>query len=240
MFCSCLVSTLSPSNYPKLDTPPPTDSSEVQQWIQQVQASGIEIPNIPPTVPGGCPANVNQASNSSVCWWTCGGCTRESDVTTCPQKYSWGLTYDDGPAPYTPDLLNYLDQVDLKATFFVVGSRAISFPPLLQKEYLDGHQIGVHTWSHTALTTQTTEEIIAELGWTKKVIKDVLGVTPTTMRPPYGDIESVFFSLNHFSSSGLTGLMVNSTQRPCARHLQGHGPHPDYMDTPLRKRHFRY
>jgi hypothetical protein len=39
------------------------------------------------------------------------------------------------------------------------------------------------------LTTQTNEEIIAELGWSKKVIKDVLGVTPNMMRPPYGDID---------------------------------------------------
>jgi len=35
----------------------------------------------------------------------------------------------------------------------------------------------------------SNEEIIAELGWSKKVIKDVLGVTPNIMRPPYGDID---------------------------------------------------
>ena len=39
-----------------------------------------------------------------------------------------------------------------------------------------------------ALTTLTNEQIVAELGWSRKVIKDVLGVTPTTMRPPFGDI----------------------------------------------------
>lgn len=37
-----------------------------------------------------------------------------------------------------------------------------------------------------ARTTLTNEEIIAELGWSKEVIKAVIGVTPTTMRPPYG------------------------------------------------------
>ena len=195
-----------PSNYPALDLAPPTDSPQVQQWIQEVLATGVDIPDIPPNVAGGCPANPTVASNTSVCWWTCGGCTRETDVVDCPQKDTWGLTYDDGPAPYTPDLLNYLDQVNLKATFFVVGSRGISFPALLQEEYLAGHQIGVHTWSHTALTTQTNEQIIAEFGWTKKIIKDVLGVTPTTMRPPYGDIESVFFFTVSFS-----GLTDNST-----------------------------
>lgn len=30
---------------------------------------------------------------------------------------------------------------------------------------------------------------MAELGWARKAIKDVLGVTPTLMRPPYGDID---------------------------------------------------
>jgi peptidoglycan/xylan/chitin deacetylase (PgdA/CDA1 family) len=34
----------------------------------------------------------------------------------------------------------------------------------------------------------TNEQIVAELGWTRKAIQSVLGVTPTTMRPPYGDI----------------------------------------------------
>ncbi|KAI0052911.1 carbohydrate esterase family 4 protein [Auriscalpium vulgare] len=183
------IATLAPANYPPLDKPPPTDSPQVLQWIQDVQNSGVTIPSFTPTVAGGCPANPAAVSDSTRCWWTCGGCTRKTDITTCPDKMTWGLTYDDGPAPYTPDLLNYLEQAKLKSTFFVVGSRAISYPALLQQEYLAGHQIAVHTWSHPSLTTLTNEEIIAELGWTKKIIKDVLGVTPTMMRPPFGDID---------------------------------------------------
>jgi peptidoglycan/xylan/chitin deacetylase (PgdA/CDA1 family) len=35
----------------------------------------------------------------------------------------------------------------------------------------------------------TTDQVVAELGWARKAIKDVLGVTPTLMRPPYGDID---------------------------------------------------
>lgn len=138
---------------------------------------------------GGCPANPEAAANTSICWWTCGGCTRDYEITECPTHYEWGLTYDDGPAYYTTQLLDYLDQVQLKSTFFVVGSRVISFPEILQAEYLDQHQIAVHTWSHPPLTTLTNEQIIAELGWSKKVIKDTIGVTPNMMRPPYGDIE---------------------------------------------------
>jgi len=59
----------------------------------------------------------------------------------------------------------------------------------LIEEYMAGHEISVHTWSHSPLTSLTTEQIVAELGWTRKAIKTVLGVTPTTMRPPYGDID---------------------------------------------------
>ena len=112
-----------------------------------------------------------------------------SDVTECPDRLTWGLTYDDGPGLHTSELLTYLDAKDLKATFFVVGSRCAEYPASLQVEYMSGHQIAVHTWSHPPLTTLTNEQIIAELGWSKKIIKDLLGVTPKFMRPPYGDME---------------------------------------------------
>ena len=161
----------------------------MQQWIAEVNASGITIPDIAVTQPGGCPANPDAVADASRCWWTCGGCTRDTDIVSCPDKLTWGLTYDDGPAPYTPNLLQYLDQHNLTTTFFVVGSRAISYPALLQQEYMSGHQLAVHTWSHPAMTTVSTEGLIAELGWTKKVIKDITGVTPLYFRPPYGDID---------------------------------------------------
>ena len=219
------VSTFSPSNYPALDKPPPTDSPQVQQWIQEVSQSGITIPNITATVAGGCPANPEAAADTSRCWWTCGGCTREIDVTNCPQKNQWGLTYDDGPAPYTPNLLNFLNQTNLHATFFVVGSRVVSYPGLLQQEYLSGHQIAVHTWSHPSLTTLTNEEIIAEFGWSKKAIHDVLGVTPAYWRPPYGDVEYVFPVLVW---CGMV-LMTPITQRSCPCYCPGDGPHSRHM-----------
>ncbi|RDX56198.1 hypothetical protein OH76DRAFT_1338011 [Lentinus brumalis] len=178
------------ANYPPLDKTPPTDSAEVQQWKAEVASSGVTIPDIAPTVAGGCAANPQAAADTSRCWWTCGGCPGPNDVVSCPDKMTWGLTYDDGPALYTGELLSYLDQQNLKATFFVVGSRAISYPALLQEEYMAQHQIAVHTWSHPEMTTLTNDQVIAELGWSRKIIKDVLGVTPTYWRPPYGDVDN--------------------------------------------------
>lgn len=46
----------------------------------------------------------------------------------------------------------------------------------------------VHTWSHRALTTLSTEQIVAELQHTILAIEQVIGTRPTYMRPPFGDI----------------------------------------------------
>ena len=45
-------------------------------------------------------------------------------------------------------LLNYLSTKNLLATFFVVGSRIIERPQVLLEEYMTGHELSVHTWSH--------------------------------------------------------------------------------------------
>ncbi|BGP18597.1 chitin deacetylase [Rhodosporidiobolus nylandii] len=186
------LATLNPASYPPLDHIPPLDSPEMEEWLSEIDWDSV--PDIEPTAPGGCAnaSNADALANAGpdgACWWTCGGCTRATDITYCPTKEDWGASFDDGPSPYTPRLLNLLDQQNLKSTFFIVGSRAISRPEMLQYEYASGHQISIHTWAHSSLTTLSNEEIVAELGWTKKVIKEITGVTPNTMRPPYGDID---------------------------------------------------
>lgn len=181
---------LSIADFPALDATPPSNSTQARAWLAQYDLSSV--PDIPVTTDSAsCSGNAaNLAAAAENHWWTCGGYTTEDDITVCPDENTWGVSYDDGPSPYTPRLLKALeDNGDLKASFFVVGSRVLSRPEMLQYEYMQGHQISVHTWSHPALTTLTNEEILLELAWTKEVIRQVLGVTPNTMRPPYGDID---------------------------------------------------
>jgi peptidoglycan/xylan/chitin deacetylase (PgdA/CDA1 family) len=176
------------SSWPAQDKIPPTDSAEVKEWLKELD--GWNIPDLSLTVNGSCalsPAQAADAANRG--WWTCGGHTRDTDIVACPTKYDWGVSFDDGPADYTQYLLSFLSEKQINATFFVVGSRVIQRPQILIEEYMTGHEISVHTWSHSALTNLTNEQIVAELGWTRKAIKTFLGVTPTTMRPPYGDID---------------------------------------------------
>ena len=60
-----------------------------------------------------------------------------------------------------------------------------SFPAAGQEAHNAGHTICVHTWSHNYLTSLTNEQIFAELYYTKKAIKQVIGVTPRCWRPPF-------------------------------------------------------
>ena len=192
------------ANYPDLDKTPPTDSEQVKAWLANIDMSKVPTYNVTDGTCAGTPAAIEDGR----CWWTCGGCTRETDITECPDKLTWGVSYDDGPSDYTPVLLEALEQEQIKTTFFVVGSRVLSRPEILQAEYAAGHQISVHTWSHASLTTLTNEELVAELGWTQKVIRDTIGVTPNTFRPPYGDIDDRVRAVA--AQMGLTPIMWTS------------------------------
>jgi peptidoglycan/xylan/chitin deacetylase (PgdA/CDA1 family) len=164
------------------------NTPEVDVWMKEL--NGFHIPDIRPTKDSVCASDPEAAQNAAKNgWWTCGHHIRPTDIVQCPNKWDWGTSYDDGPSPYTPLLLEKLKKHNLKTTFFVVGSRVIERPAMLVEEYMRGHEISVHTWSHRPLTTLSTRQIVAELGYTRAAIKSVIGITPTTMRPPRGDID---------------------------------------------------
>ena len=58
------------------------------------------------------------------------------------------LTFDDGPSIYTNEILDILDQYDVKATFFVVGKDGSDAEEALQRIVEDGHTLGMHSYSH--------------------------------------------------------------------------------------------
>ena len=77
-----------------------TDSPEVQEWLKELD--GVDIPDISPTVDGSCAGAPQAASEAQQrAWWTCGGYTSGNDIVACPDKLTWGVSFDDGPAPYS-------------------------------------------------------------------------------------------------------------------------------------------
>lgn len=129
------------------------------------------------------------------CWWSWSHCTTPkvqgltADISTCPEPDTWGLTYDDGPNCTHNAFYNYLEQQGYKATLFYIGSNVMDWPNQAQRGLAAGHEIGVHTWSHRYSTALTNEQFFAELWYTRKLIKTVLGITPRIWRPPYGDMD---------------------------------------------------
>ncbi len=59
------------------------------------------------------------------------------------------LTFDDGPVPeVTPRVLDLLDELGVKATFFMVGDNVRRHPELLEEVRRRGHGVGNHTMHH--------------------------------------------------------------------------------------------
>lgn len=99
------------------------------------------------------------------------------------------LTFDDGPnMKYTPKVLEVLEKENIKATFFIVGSRVNFFPTTLKMVSQAGHQIGNHTYNHKRPTGLTDFEIQQEISDTAEVIKEVCGAAADAVRTPYGEV----------------------------------------------------
>ncbi|QFF97776.1 polysaccharide deacetylase family protein [Psychrobacillus glaciei] len=95
------------------------------------------------------------------------------------------LTFDDGPhTTYTPQILDLLAEYDAKATFFVIGERAESFPDLILQIGKEGHEIANHTYSHPLKITP--DKLKEELKKTNEIIHDITGTYPLFYRPVGG------------------------------------------------------
>ncbi|KAJ2963553.1 hypothetical protein NQZ79_g1438 [Umbelopsis isabellina] len=129
------------------------------------------------------------------CWWSASLCTTpklagvNADIYKCNEPETWGLTYDDGPNCSHNAFYDFLQQQQLTASMFYIGSNVLDWPAGAMRGLRDGHHINVHTWSHQLMTTLTNQEVLAELYYTQKAIKTVVGVTPLYWRPPFGDVD---------------------------------------------------
>ena len=88
-----------------MDVVAPTNSTQVAQWLTELE--GVDIPDIAPTVDGDCGESPSAAVNAETNgWWTCGGYTRDTDIVACPDKMTWGVSFDDGPGPYSESYIS--------------------------------------------------------------------------------------------------------------------------------------
>ena len=101
------------------------------------------------------------------------------------------LTFDDGPdRQYTPQILDILRDKGVRATFFVIGAAATLNRNILHRIYLEGHDIGNHTFTHVNSAEASVERLKIELNATQRLFEATLGIHTRLFRPPYArDIE---------------------------------------------------
>ncbi|KAF9338014.1 Carbohydrate esterase 4 protein [Podila minutissima] len=118
--------------------------------------------------------------------------TSGSILDSCTAPNSYAISFDDGPGQLTDELLDYLDEQQLKVTFFMNGENwdCIYRPEsqrLLKRAYQAQHQIAAHPWSHRDLDSLSDHDIRDEMYKIENAFRQILGVVPRYMRPPYGE-----------------------------------------------------
>ena len=112
------------------------------------------------------------------------------------------LTFDDGPGPYTRDLLRILEHYGAKATFFVVDSE---YNDLLSEIVAGGHSIGIHSVTHNYRNIYASpQDYFKDLLTMQEIIFNQTGVKTYLMRFPGGSSNTV----SNFNS----GIMSYLTQ----------------------------
>lgn len=99
------------------------------------------------------------------------------------------LTFDDGPSDNTYSILSYLEQYNIKATFFVVPTRTESCYAKLRAIAEAGHSIGVHSASHVYKDIYSSVEAYLEdfhEAW--DIIYDATGIKTELFRFPGGSV----------------------------------------------------
>lgn len=95
------------------------------------------------------------------------------------------LTFDDGPSGrFTEELLDGLTQRGVHATFFLCGYRLEDFSDLAQRIHQEGHEIGLHGYSHDSMAEMSAQQIRQELEDTLALLPQ--GCSVRLMRPPGG------------------------------------------------------
>jgi polysaccharide deacetylase family protein (PEP-CTERM system associated) len=91
-----------------------------------------------------------------------------------------------GPAlaRQTDALLTLFDELDARATFFVLGMAARAHPELVARIAATGHEIACHGDAHLPVHTQTPDEFALDLRAAKATIEDLTGRTPVGYRAP--------------------------------------------------------
>jgi peptidoglycan/xylan/chitin deacetylase (PgdA/CDA1 family) len=145
--------------------------------------SGARVPTIPvkPGVPVVDEGRAVSATLAYTPWVREGGGTAREVA----------LTFDDGPGPYTSQVLSVLEREHVRATFFAIGKMERYFSESTVRQLQDGDVVGDHTQTHPLLARLSAREQREELFEGIVRIELVGGPRPRLFRPPYGSFNAI-------------------------------------------------
>ena len=98
------------------------------------------------------------------------------------------LTFDDGPGPSTPDVLDALAAEGVRATFFVLGRQVERHPAIVRRMVAEGHQLANHGYDHGILIFRGARHVRDQLVRTQRAVEAAVGADAVTrvFRAPHG------------------------------------------------------
>ncbi|MFB6891513.1 polysaccharide deacetylase family protein [Kitasatospora sp. NPDC056327] len=139
------------------------------------------------------------------------------------------LTFDDGPDPRgTPPILDALDALGIRATFFLLGGMLERSPGLGRELVARGHEAAVHGWHHRRQYRPAPARDLRELRRATEAVAELSGTRPHWYRPPYGVLTAgqlhaarrlrlrpvLWTAWGRDWEPGATGASVHATARP--------------------------
>jgi peptidoglycan/xylan/chitin deacetylase (PgdA/CDA1 family) len=99
------------------------------------------------------------------------------------------LTFDDGPTrPTTRQIMDLLDKYSAKATFFVSGANALSYPEIIREIIARGHTVGNHSFHHNPLVMLKSYNYLYQEIFRAQEVLRKMGIQTLAFRPPVGII----------------------------------------------------
>lgn len=122
------------------------------------------------------------------------------------------------------ELLDELDRLGIKATFFCVGKLALLFPDVVKTIASRGHEVGCHSNEHTWLNKMTEQELRKDTEEALKALEDVAGQSVTSYRAPA-------FSITHNNKWAVNilsdcGIKSDASIFPTSRDFGGYKGFP--------------
>lgn len=132
------------------------------------------------------------------------------------------LSFDDGPDPrYTPEILRILREMQIPATFFLVGAKAERSPELVKRIVSEGHQIGCHTYDHRHAYLLSPWKSVATIREGRLAIEKITEKPLCWFRPPWGALN--LFQYCYLKHLGLPVVLWNANARDWKKHTGDSG-----------------